>query len=835
MVIWCHILLLSHPGKLLVDHLRNVGIMAEQFIREKSLDFRDVLGEVAYIIGVCHDFGKATTFFQRLINNGDRKVGARHSMISGVFTFYVLDELIRDGAISIPDDSIKLFLPLLGFLVVSEHHGELKDLIDYDSSVLSRLSSRISMNILHQQVNDLLSNNFDEIARIYDDLLGKRYGVRGDEFIKRFLINFDEIILNLKRVVIRLSSKMNILAYFLTILLYSVLIDADRFDAIGVMPAERIIDIPGDIVDKYKSIRFSESSDRLGLIRDAAYLDVISKINRINVEKDRIFSITLPTGSGKTLISFSFAIKLRELIKNRLGFVPRIIYSLPFLSIIEQNFDVIRDVLGIYLKDNAKLSNLLLKHHHLVELSYIMSGGNCDEEFSYVPNICKLDPVKSSVLIESWQSEIIVTTFIQLFHSILTNKKNMSRKFHNIINSIIILDEVQSIPHKYWLLLNRVLRYLASKFNCWIILVTATQPLIFRENYFELVSDIDKYFSVFNRVKFNYDGSMSIDDFKSRLLEDIINSKDDILVILNTIRSVNDVYTFLNRELTDYYGVEPELNNYGVSQFKNFDLIALSTHIIPKHRQMRIKYIKNNNKRNIVITTQLVEAGVDISFRKVYRDLAPLDSIIQSAGRCNRNFEWEFGDFRIVTLRDERGVEYWKYIYDPILVSSTMSILSNILNKTMEEKDFVKVINRYFEEIDKRSSKDESRNILNAVENLRFSSIREFKLIEERYINASIFIEIDDKASNLLDRFNELLIRDDLGRYEKRDYIRNIKRRMQEYIINVLLSSKARKLIDNLNFVDKTSLLLIPKEDLARYYRVDTGLILEGGEEAFIL
>ena len=218
-----------------------------------------------------------------------------------------------------------------------------------------------------------------------------------------------------------------------------------------------------------------------------------------------------------------------------MNFTPRIIYSLPFLSIIDQNGAVINDVLSqLYPSDSVVPSNLLLKHHHLSDIEFIESQVN-EEELDIVKDINV-----ALLLTESWHSEIIITTFIQFFHSIITNKNRAAIKFHNCINSIIILDEIQSIPHYYWDLINRVLTYLGNNYKCWIILMTATQPLIFTPTEIKsLINDRSKYFETINRVIFNFNlVKKGITQFREELLIQILQEeKRDILVVLNTINS----------------------------------------------------------------------------------------------------------------------------------------------------------------------------------------------------------------------------------------------------------------------------------------------------------
>lgn len=245
----------------------------------------------------------------------------------------------------------------------------------------------------------------------------------------------------------------------------------------------------------------------------------------------------------------------------------KIIYSLPFLSIIDQNYDVFEDVFKTV--ENATPSeDVLLKHHHLADIFYRTQD---DEEF---------EGLKSLFLIEGWNSEIIVTTFVQFFHTIVSNKNRSLRKFHTIANSIVILDEVQSVPHKYWLLLKQIISGFAEYFNTYFIFVTATQPLIFDpENgeITELVKNKDKYFREFDRVKLEINlNPMNLDEFKEIIESEVKEKPDkDFLFVFNTIKSSLNIY----KHLKDL-------------KLKNSDYYYLSTNIVPKERLNRIKKIK---------------------------------------------------------------------------------------------------------------------------------------------------------------------------------------------------------------------------------------------------
>ena len=248
----------------------------------------------------------------------------------------------------------------------------------------------------------------------------------------------------------------------------------------------------------------------------------------------KIFTITAPTGSGKTLAALASAFILRNKLEKSGIARPRIIYALPFTSIVDQTYGTIREVLSTYQTDknySTPPSSWLLKHHHLAENIYHTAGESDMESLS-------LD--KSLLLIESWQSEIIVTTFVQLLHTFVGNENRMLKKFHRLQNSILILDEVQNIPVEYWPLVENVLREACHHLGTRVLLLTATRPEWFgKDEILELGGadlQIRRRFATLDRVTI----TANLEPFTVEELavnfQKQYNSDQSYLVILNTIK-----------------------------------------------------------------------------------------------------------------------------------------------------------------------------------------------------------------------------------------------------------------------------------------------------------
>ena len=808
----------SHPDRLLKSHLENVGKLSKEIISSKHIENKEVYSEIAYLIGIAHDFGKATRAFQKMMEGGEKTKYANHGFLSSLFGYYIVKSYLK-GIEKLEDFR---YLPAVAWIVINKHHGNIKNIWGDDGEI-SKLKDASELETVREQIKDL-TTNIDELNAVYSNLSG----IKVQEFLNMATDKFtNEIYKDAKKLCIQKDIKY----YFSILFFYSVLLDADKLDASGVerLP-ERIKNLPETLVDAYKAEKFAGVRREIDEIREKAYREVVSQLCNLNLNEDKILSINLPTGAGKTLTGLSFALKLRKKIETEMGFTPRIIYSLPFLSIIDQNSEVIKEVLSVAegYEEGEIPSNLFLKHHYLADIEYKEKKKELNEL-----NIIE-DINKALLLTEGWHSEIVITTFVQFFHSLITNKNRAARKFHNMLNSIIILDEVQSIPHKYWLLINRVLNYLAKNFNCWIILMTATQPLIFeKEKIKNLVESREGYFESLDRVMFHFDlNEKEFAGFEEEVLKQILNGKDkDIMVVLNTINSCKEMYNYLKEELSAKYGLKPEkcLDINGICDLPDLELINLSTRVLPEFRLSRIKRInQHSDKRKIVVTTQLIEAGVDISVDIIYRDFAPIDCIIQTAGRCNRNSKNKEGKglIHVVLLKEEDNRPFCYYFYDPTLIDITEKVINEFGSMVSEKCFTTEAADKYYNLILNRGSKSDSEKVIDHIKKLNFSEISEFRLIEEKLPTISVLVEIDEKAENTRERIEEIM-KEKRG-YERRRELLALKRDLNSYSLSI---SGRREVIDEIvtylpGIAKMEDFRYVSKDELKNWYKYDTGFNL---------
>ena len=802
----------SHPDKLLVNHLRRVGELSRKTVADKSLniDDADLLKDGAYLIGITHDLGKATDFFQKYIVELDEKKKkslkakdtTHHGLLSAFFTYAVMKEYLNQTE---RNGGLAEYLPILSFLAVKRHHGNLQNAMDEIKE--TDVDKEKILKIANEQIDSIDKAEINEILSCL--LAEKNININIDvDNVTNYILNdaIKDIRRKEKSFVRGLGEKSDLYPYFISQFLYSALLDADKTDAgLDGIKLDRL-DLSSMLVDDFRELKgFSSNKDNINSLRNQIYEEAVERINDWNLD-DKIISLNVPTGTGKTLAALSLSLKLRARLENEKKIKPRIIYALPFLSIIDQNYGVFKDVVSPNNED-LKDSRLLLKHHHLADVKYKT------EENEY-------DVDKSLLLLEGWNAEIIVTTFWQLFNTLFSNRNKQLRKFNKLANSIIILDEVQAVPHQYWQLIHDSLKLLCEKFNSYIIFMTATQPLIFDEakgEIKEIAQRKEEYFRGLNRIELipRIERALTLDEFKALLNEDLIQKNEkDFLIVLNTIGSAQMVYKFI-QDL----------------KLENTKEVFLSTNVIPKVRLERINEIRKSKDsqkvRKVIVSTQLIEAGVDIDADIVYRDFAPLDSINQVAGRCNRNSSKdEKGTVSIFILKDDRK-EFYKYIYDPFLISKTLDILKPIKGP-IKESEFLDLNNKYFKAVKRGMGEIDSKESLECIAGLAFKDLSEkFKLIEEDYPKVDVFVEIDDQAKEIWRQYRDL--QTEKNHLERTKKYLKMKKDFSEYLISAP-DKFAHSLI-----VEGSDIGYISNAELPNYYDAETGFKRAGAGEGSMI
>lgn len=404
---------------------------------------------------------------------------------------------------------------------------------------------------------------------------------------------------------------------------------------------------------------------------------ILSQCLEAAVQPRGIYSLTVPTGGGKTVSSLAFALK--HAVVNGLD---RVIYVIPYTSIIEQNAAVFREILG---------DNNVVEHHN---------GIRCDDDDETDYTNCF-----QRLATENWDAPVVVTTAVQFFESLYSNRSSQCRKLHNIANSVVIFDEAQMIPTCHLLPCVGAMASLASQFRATVLLCTATQPVLYDlfrrfcpgQRIVELCPEVAENFRHFRRVTYRDGGKVS-----DEALAEELRQEKQVLCIVNTRKAAQTLYTLL-----------PEEGRF-----------HLSTLLCPAHRKEVLATIRQRLEAGLpcrVVSTSLIEAGVDVDFPAVYREIAGLDSIAQAAGRCNREGKRDAEASTVTYFQSEHAA--------PVLQRINIQAAAEALKKGGDPGN-PETMNRYFTSL--RSLIGEQMDKSGVLKTLR-EQILPFKTVSEAF------------------------------------------------------------------------------------------------------
>lgn len=576
----------------------------------------EYMAPLAYLAGILHDIGKYSEDFQIYIKQDKKKFNFLHR--GDVNHATAGGNLIED---LLPKSNLSELIQL----AIYSHHGlydaiDLKrgvPLIEKRQSEEYRKLEKIDIDHIKQRFYRYLNKE-----ALYVSCLTARESLQQlKSELKNFMLQDTNRVYGNKDFYMGMHER----------LLLSLLIDADRSDT-----AEFMNGTPNEWLKTNESSKqiWRECTKNL-----EAYLTKLTADKdktKISIKRQeisdiclsmadgsqRLYRLTLPTGSGKTLSGLRFA--LYHALKSD---KKRIFYVAPFNSILEQNADEIRNAVG--------QSQIVLEHHCNVV-------PETQEEKEWY-----------DLLTENWSSPIIATTAVQFLDTLFSSKTGCVRRLHSLCDSVIIFDEIQAIPTKVTSMLNLAVNYLTSFCNTTVVLCSATQPVLDKlpQNRLlppkEIVKDYMSYDRAFRRVTLVdktelYPGGMTVEALGEFVLEHWPKEKQ-ILVVVNTKDCALNLYRYLKKHIA-----------------MDGTLYHLSTNMCVLNRRDVLKKMKTVLKEKeplkpmICVSTQMIEAGVDVSFRCVIRSLAGLDNIIQAAGRCNRNGELEMrGNVFIVKMSKE--------------------------------------------------------------------------------------------------------------------------------------------------------------------------------------
>ncbi|MFC4912979.1 CRISPR-associated helicase Cas3' [Actinomadura gamaensis] len=421
-------------------------------------------------------------------------------------------------------------------------------------------------------------------------------------------------------------------------LVFSCVVDADYLDtsehfSIGEQsPVTRWT--AAELIERFERGRRSYLSKRRGgpspidQVRQRVYDEAVTAA----VGEQGIYRLSAPTGAAKTLASTAFALR-----HARAHGLQRVVMAVPFISITDQNAAVLREVLG-----HSDADPVVLEHHSGVDLDD-ESKGHDDTERKKKPKTGA--PARWRQLAsENWDAPFVVTTTVRLFESLFDRRPAAMRRVHRLTKSVIVLDEVQALPDRLLIPILSGLRTLTERFGATVLLTSATQPAFWQLSPFrgvpmrEVITDPERLYADLRRVDYEYRSRATT----AEMLADELAGKNQALAIVNTTAQAQELHRLVQERRPA--GLGPVLH--------------LSTRMVAVHRKKVLKEIIDlikDQKPTLVVSTQLVEAGVDLDFPLVYRAKAPADSVQQAAGRCNRNGRLARGRVVIFDLEDDTG------------------------------------------------------------------------------------------------------------------------------------------------------------------------------------
>ncbi len=780
----------TYGSKELKVHINGVKEKAFfHFTEDLSLGYSDEeLKDLLELVVNFHDLGKYTSYFQHYLLNKEPIdfLLKRHAQIGGFAAYNFLLEKDEKKA-------------LLALYLIFLHHSQLIDLMEISTKLDDNLK-----RIIDKQKNDL-EHSFQFIE---EDL--------EIENIENLLNYSDER--KLRKGFKYWSKKhTSIQDYFLVNYLFSLLIEGDKLDASDTKPYFLKPINPSSVDSRFGKPEIQEENlEKLSNneLRNYCRAVVVSNLDQKDILEHYIFTLTAPTGIGKTMTALDFSLKLKAKIKQKTGKESRIIYALPFINIIEQALDEYQETL-----EDQNIN--ILGHYQYADIFGKNESKENDDgaEQSYNQKLMTLD---------TWQADIVITSFVQFFETLIGNRNKLLKKFNHFANAIIILDEVQTLRLDQMPLLGATLYYLSKFLKSRVILMTATRPKIFelaqkeilngqneKVEAKELLTNYEEVFSLFNRTaiyplldNLSEDKENRSQEFVSSIFSEKWHPEKSCLIVCNTVKLSIEVFDTIQNYLEE-------------NKLKN-PTYYLSTNIVPAHRLERIDDIKEDiekGKAPILIATQVVEAGVDLDFDMGFRDIGPIDSIIQVAGRINRNNDKtkEHAPLYIIDFDKKMTIK----VYGRLAYHQAEKALKQ--QDYFEEKEYLKLIQGYFDGISDKSSFADSRQLFQSMQTLKYDSddkntlpVSAFRIIEKSDRYAPVFIEIDDDATELLEKYLQKITHE----ITKDEFNKKYKLKFQQHIISV-----PKYLCEDLETVNEyeDNILLVPKDEIEKRYFVKTG------------
>lgn len=624
-----------------------------------------------------HDIGKQNKYFQERIEKIEKGLNVKKNKADNHAVLSMFVYLLHEILVEKRSDYKELAKEAI---VIYAHHGKLKtikEFYQYFSLVdIDKLIDGMNALIVDGEMKDIVNNFIDELR------------------LKRNMLIFKKVFKNINWTVDDTIEMQ---------LMLSRLVDCDR------LAAMRKSEFNKRDIEMLPLFKFTQ--EYINNLPKSNDNDLAKVRNMIDLQKwmkrpkEGVYSLTLPTGVGKTLT----ALKIMEWWNDN----NKSIIVVPFLAVTDQTEKIVRDVYKDYYNGEGMIGGRLITAHHS------MSNEKYDIQ----------DDSDNWSMIERWSGSIVITTTVQFFETLMSRKAGKLRKLHNTYGATIVIDEPQGIEYKYWQQLKKLLSIWAKKMKWRVILLSATPPSL-PDGTVKMINNENKLYEQLKRTRLIVKNHVSnVDEWIHNAWE-LTNDKQAILWIVNKKKTAYEIYEKM-KNIADR------------------EVFCITAQEIPLKRIVLIDKIKkmiNDNKKVLVIATQVLEAGVDLDFDIGVRELSPIPILIQFAGRINRKGIKGQSDVYVLPFKNSKYNIYHEEEYN-----HTLTIL-NKYNNIINERDYLKVSNEYFVMCDNKPPVIDNTYI-NAYYNFT-DELDNFSLIENNYntVNTLIFDEYSDEIKAMFEK-----------------------------------------------------------------------------------
>ena len=673
----------------LSEHLLQVGQLAgERALAFKAQDW----GQMA---GLLHDLGKYSEAFQARLSGSKQR--ADHATAGAKVVVQHFLKIYGDKP------GVKAVAKILAFAIAGHHAG---------------LANGVAPGHERSTLKQRLALEFGAGIPALDDTAWQAQVVLPKN------LQLPPLLVNRKP-----EKYKNFRQAFFTRMLFSCLIDADRIDTENY--TRRIKNKP-PLKSDFPAISALQAKLSAYLVQlsgnahsspvNTLRNDILTHARKQACLPPRLFSLTVPTGGGKTLTSLAFALDHAALQQMR-----RIIYVIPFTSIIEQTARVFREALGEH-------SGAVIEHHSAFDRDKL------PDELAHVSPKRMADyKDKLHLDMASWEAPIVVTTAVQFFESLFSDRPSHCRKLHNIAGSVIVLDEAQTLPLRLLRPIMASIEELALNYGCSVVLCTATQPALLQsdnfhngfENVREIAPNPPALYGKLRRTQVKNLGEQSDEQLKSHLCR-----HPQVLMIVNNRRHARELFESIATEEGGYH---------------------LTTAMCAEHRSKKLDEIRKRLQTGLpcrLVATSLIEAGVDVDFPTVYRAEAGLDSIAQAAGRCNREGRRALEDSSVFVFQSPE----WKTSPELAQLAAPMRSILRLHEGDVLAPDALK---RYFSQVyHDRGDELDKHKILESIGNTEdydfsFQTIAsQFRMIDSHML--PIIVPYNEEARSQLELLRHL-------------------------------------------------------------------------------